>query len=495
MRPEGEVRRERLAAIRRASVNPYPAKSVRTHGIAALLTEFEKLPTEQEVILVGRLRAIRLHGGSCFAHLEDGSGKMQIYVKQDQVGDDAYTHWNEWIDVGDFVEVHGVPFTTKRGEKSLLIKKWVLLTKALQPLPEKWHGLSDVEIRYRHRELDLLSNPEVRLVFERRQKIIAAIRSFFIERNYLEVDTPMLQSIASGAAARPFVTHHNALDIDLYLRVAPELYLKRLVVGGFERVFEIARCFRNEGMDHSHNPEFTQVEAYEAYADYTKYMTLVEELLTSVVTAVHGKLKIEFSAKGGSGSAGEKHEIDFTPPYPRITFHDALLKNAKIDIDKYPDAASLAKEASKTIKIAPEWGRGKILDELYKEHVRSKIVQPTFIIDTPLDLSPLAKRREDNPNYTERFQLVLGGGIELVNAFSELNDPIDQRERFEEQERLATGGDEETMHLDEDFLSALEHGLPPTAGLGLGIDRLVSILTNSHSIKEVILFPTLRPKE
>lgn len=483
---ERNVRIDRLSAMREQGVNPYPARSERTHTVARALADFDALEKKTEPIaLVGRLRTIRLHGGSCFAHLEDGSGAMQIYVKQDKVGERSYAHWTDWVNIGDFVQVRGKFFTTKRGEKTLLVEAWQLLTKSLQPLPEKWHGLSDTEIRYRHRELDLLSNPDIRLLFERRQKIIAVIRSFFVERNYLEVDTPMLQALAGGATARPFVTHHNALDIDLYLRVAPELYLKRLVVGGFERVFEIARCFRNEGIDHAHNPEFTQVEAYEAYADYHTYMKLVEDLLTRVVEAVHGKLKIEF----------EKHTIDFTPPYPRITFRDALLKNAKIDIDKFPDVESLAKEAKKTITVEKQWGRGKILDELYKEHVRTTLVQPTFVIDHPLDLSPLAKRKEDKPNYTERFQLALGGGIELVNAFSELNDPLDQRERFLEQEKLGKKGDEEAHHVDEDFLSALEHGMPPTAGLGLGIDRLVSLLTNSHSIKEVILFPTLRPKE
>lgn len=487
---ERNVRIDRLSAMRKQGVNPYPARAERTHTIANALADFDALEKKAEPIaLVGRLRTIRLHGGSCFAHLEDGSGKVQIYAKQDKVGERSYAHWTDWINMGDFVQVRGKFFTTKRGEKTLLVEAWRLLTKALQPLPEKWHGLSDTEIRYRHRELDLLSNPDIRLLFERRQKIITAIRSFFVERNYLEVDTPMLQTLAGGATARPFVTHHNALDIDLYLRVAPELYLKRLVVGGFERVFEIARCFRNEGIDHAHNPEFTQVEAYEAYADYTAYMKLIEDLLVHVVETVHGKLKIEFSAK-----SGEKHTIDFTPPYPRITFRDALLKNMKIDIDKFPDRDALAKEAKKSLTVEKEWGRGKILDELYKEHVRPKLVQPTFVTDHPLDLSPLAKRKEDKPNYTERFQLVLGGGIELVNAFSELNDPLDQRERFEEQEKLGKKGDNEAHHVDEDFLSALEHGMPPTAGLGLGIDRLASLLTNSHSIKEVILFPTLRPK-
>ena len=484
---ESAVRLEKLNAIMAEGLDPYPSKSTRSHTIHGVLADFERLAADGvEVTVVGRLRAIRGHGGASFADIEDGSGKIQLHLKTDGIGTSAYELFAKTVDVGDFLQVTGRVFTTKRGEKSVEASSFVILTKALHPLPDKWHGLADVEIRYRKRYLDLVANAEVRGIFQKRSIIVQTIRDFFHRESFMEVETPILQPIAGGATARPFITHHNALNIDLYLRIAPELYLKRLIAGGYERVFEIARCFRNEGIDHAHNPEFTQVEFYQAYADYEDLMTLTERLLPEIVSKVTGgKLAVEFGGK----------TIDFAPPYQRITFRDALMEFGDIDIEKYPDRSSLAKIAEANgVKVEDKDDRGSILDNLYKKFVRIKIINPTFVIDHPVELSPLAKKKRSDPKYVERFQLVLAEGTELCNAFSELNDPIDQRQRFEEQERLREKGDEEAQHLDEDFIEALSVGLPPTAGFGMGIDRLTAILTNSHNLKEVILFPTLRPE-
>lgn len=483
---ESVVRREKLRAIQAAGVDPYPSRSRRSHTVAQVLASFDELSASATALtLAGRVKAVRGHGGACFVDLEDGTEKMQLHFKSDVIGTTSYEFFQKNIDRGDFIQASGTAFTTKRGERSIEVASWTILTKALQGLPDKWSGLADVEIRYRKRYLDLVANPEVRAIFRKRSLLVKTLRDFFHGEDFMEVETPILQPIAGGATARPFVTHHNALDIDLTLRVAPELYLKRLVVGGFERVFEIGRCFRNEGIDHSHNPEFTSIEFYQAYADYRDLMELTERLMPHLAHTVCGKMEVEFDGK----------VIDFTGPFPRITFRDAILEYGKIDIEAYADRAALAKAVESCgVKVAPSDDRGAILDNLYKKTVRPNIINPTFIIDHPTEILPLAKRTPANPAYVESFQLVLGGGVELIKAFSELNDPIDQKERFMEQEKLREGGDEEAQRLDTDFIEALEVGLPPTAGFGMGIDRLTAVLTNSHSLKEVILFPTLRPE-
>ena len=483
---EEEIRLEKLKKIRAAGINPYPAKAERTHKINEALDEFDGLEKKKKnITIVGRVRSVRAHGALTFAHLEDESGKIQLALKRDEVGAEKYTEFQDFIDIGDFLEVHGAPFLTHKGEKTVLVKDFALLSKSLTPLPEKWHGLTDVEIRYRKRHVDLISNPEVRQIFERRSLIIKALREFFDSREFIEVETPILQPIPGGANARPFVTHHNALDIDMYLRIAPELYLKRLIVGGMERVYEIARCFRNEGIDHLHNPEFTQIEFYQAYADYEDLMKLTEELLPYLAKKVLGETKCVY----------DKNEIDFAAPYPRITFREAIKKYAKIDIEDFPTREALAKKAKALgVEIEKTDSHGRIMDEIYKKFVRPNLIQPTFIINHPLELSPLAKKMPGNPKYVERFQLVLAGGNELCNAFSELNDPLDQEERFASQEKARKAGDIEAQRMDTDFIDALRTGMPPTAGFGMGIDRLAMIFTNSHSAKEVILFPTLKPE-
>lgn len=485
---EVKQRQERLAKVCALGWEAYPSASERTHAAGQLASAAAKLAgSRKNVTLVGRLVSFRSHGGSCFAHLEDGTGKFQLYFKKDEIGEDSYGTLNEIIDIADFIQASGTIFTTHRGEMTLLVKTWRLLAKSLRPLPEKWHGLQDIELRFRKRYLDLLANPETKEVFITRAAITKTIRAFLDKRDFLEVETPILQPIPGGANAKPFVTHHNALDLDLYLRVAPELYLKRLLVGGLERVYEIGRCFRNEGIDWAHNPEFTPVEFYQAYLDYQGLMDLTEDLLIEIVSA----------AKGGRQISYQDKKIVFKKPFPRLSFRAALKQYAKIDIEDYPDQTSIFKKARALgLKdVDKNDGRGKICDELYKEFVREHLIQPTFIIDDPVELSPLAKQKEKDPRYVERFHLVLGQGIELVNAFSELNDPQEQRKRFEEQQALREQGDEEAQPLDEDFIEALEHGMPPAAGFGMGIDRLTALLTDKRNIKEVILFPTLRPKD
>jgi lysyl-tRNA synthetase class 2 len=482
---ESAVRLEKLNKIIAANINPFPSTASRTHLIEQVLNNFTELKQSGEkLVLVGRIKAIRGHGGASFVDLEDGSGKIQIHLKRDKLGAAIYDLFEETFDLGDFIQVTGTVFVTKRGERSASITEIKLLTKALRPLPAKWHGLVDTEVRYRKRYLDLVANPEVRLNFVKRSLIVKTIREFLQEEGFMEVETPILQPLAGGAIARPFITHHNALDIELFLRIAPELYLKRLVVGGFERVFEIARCFRNEGIDHLHNPEFTQVEFYQAYADYNDLMNLTEKLLPRIAKTVNGSLVTEYNGE----------TIDFTPPYPRLEFRQAIIDNGGPDIDQSADRKTLAAAAQKAgVEVAPTDGRGDIMDNIYKKFVRTNLVHPTFIINHPVELSPLAKKIWGNEKYVERFQLVLGRGNELCNAFSELNDPLDQRRRFEDQEKLRAEGNEEAQRMDNDFIEALEIGLPPTAGFGMGIDRLTSILTGTHNLKEVILFPTMRP--
>lgn len=480
---EEAVRLEHMNNIRSNGIEPYPAQSERTHS----LSEAKAQPMDSAVTVAGRIMTKRDMGRLCFCHLRDDSSRMQIAISEKEIGKESYKFFSKNLEMGDFVSVSGNIFTTHAGEISVLVKKYTILSKALLPLPEKFHGLNDVEIRYRQRYLDLIANEESMRIAKIRSIIVREIRNFFDAMGFYEVETPILQSLYGGAMAKPFVTHHNALDIPLYLRIAPELYLKRLIVGGFEKVYEIARCFRNEGIDHNHNPEFTQIEFYWAYADYNMLMDLMEKLIPTLIQ--RAGLPLKFSAEG--------KEVDFTPPYPRQTMRAIIKEYAKIDIEDFPDQASLYQKAKelKVEGIDPKEGRGKLIDDIYKQYARPHIINPIFMIDHPVELSPLAKKKPEDPRYVERFQLLCVGGNELCNAFSELNDPLDQEERFKEQVRLGQEGDEESMPYDEDFIAALKQGMPPTAGLGMGIDRLVKLLVDADNLKEVILFPTLKPKE
>ncbi len=477
---EAEVRLSHLKQVTEAGLNPYPATTPKHSAISATTN----LPLETTVTIVGRITAKRLMGKLCFARLTDATGEQQVAFSAKELGEERYAFFSNTIDLADFVSVTGSLFITHKGERTVLVTDYSLLAKALLPLPEKWHGLSDIETRYRQRYLDLLANKESLRIARLRSNLVRELRNYFDTRGFQEVETPILQPLYGGANARPFVTHHEALDMTLYLRIAPELYLKRLIVGGFEKVYEIARCFRNEGIDHNHNPEFTQIEYYWAYADYNDSMDLVEEMLPYLINAVG--LPLQFECEGKA--------VDFTPPYPRVTMRELIKQYAKIDIEDYPDQDSLyAKALELGVEAEPHDGRGKIIDEIYKKFARPNIVNPIFMIDHPVELSPLAKRKTSDPRYVERFQLLCIGGNELCNAFTELNDPLDQEERFKEQERLHAEGDEEGMRYDEDYVTALKHGMPPTSGLGMGIDRLVKLLVNAQNLKEVILFPTLRP--
>ncbi len=479
---ERATRLERLHMLKVQGIDPYPSAVARTHTIKAVLKAGDSL-METHVVVVGRVRALRSHGKTAFFDIEDGTGKIQVYAKRDKLND-GYDRLIGTLDVADFIETKGVFFRTKVGEPTLLADNVRIIAKSLEPLPEKWHGLQDPELRYRKRYLDFLVNTDAKKAAETRIALTQAIREFFNAHGFMEVETPILQPIAGGASARPFVTHHNALGADFYLRVAPELYLKRLIVGGFEKVYEIARCFRNEGMDRAHNPEFTQIEFYWAYADYRQLMNMSEELMTYLLERIVGNTTIILEGK----------EIDCKPPYPRLTFQEALEKKAGIlGVYALSDASLIKIAREKGIEVEAGWGRGRLYDELWKHLIRPAITSPVFLIDHPLELSPLAKRKADNPALTERFQLIIGG-VELINAFSELNDPLDQEERFREQEKAHEAGDEEAQRYDEDFIDALRHGMPPTAGFGMGIDRLAALFAGTHAIKEVILFPTLRPK-
>lgn len=483
---ETDVRREKLRALLAANVNPYPTSSHRTATCGEALERFDEWQSsKKELTLAGRVMTTRVHGGLIFADLRDASGKIQILLKQDVAGDEEFARFRDCIDPADFVEATGALFTTNRGEKTLQVTSWRILAKALLPLPEKWHGLSDQEIRYRHRELDLLANPDVLDVFRKRTRVIRSLRRALEDEGFEEVETPVLQPVPGGATARPFVTHHHALDIDLYLRVAPELYLKRLIVGGYEKVFEIGRLFRNEGVDWSHNPEFTSCEFYWAYQDAEDLMAFTEKLLTHVIEEVNGSLRV----------AHGEDEIDFTGPWPRMTFRGAVKDACGIDIADCSRKELVAK--MKKLGIEAEYakaGVGKLYDELYKDVVRSKRMSPAFVTDYPIEMEPLAKRREDDPRFVQRFQL-LAGGVELLKAYAELNDPADQLERFESQQALREEGDLEAQRIDRAFVDALEHGMPPTAGWGMGIDRFTALLANVRSVKDTILFPTLRPVE
>jgi len=479
-----KIRLKKLEAVKRAGINPYPIKTKRTHSIEKALINFERLvKTKTNLVLVGRIRSIREHGGSTFLHFEDGTGSLQAYFKRDKLGEKNYKFFLDNFDIGDFIEVRGILFKTRKEEKTIEATAFKILAKSLLPLPEKWHGLKDVEERFRKRYLDLIMNPEVKKKFEIRSKIIKEIREFLEKEGFLEVETPILQPIYGGAKAKPFKTHLNALNLDLYLRIAPELYLKRLLVGGFEKVYEIGRVFRNEGIDRTHNPDFTMLEFYWIFANYEDLMNFCEKMFENLLKKVFGRLTVKYEGK----------EINFKTPWPRLEFNQIFKKYTKINLEEI-HLKSLKKEALKLgIEIEKGEEKPEIADKIYKKFCLPNVKNPTFIINHPLGAFPLAKTLETSPPKLANFQLIVAGW-ELVNAFSELNDPIEQRRRFKEQEKFFKVGVEEAQRMDEDFLEALEYGMPPAAGFGMGIDRLVALLTDSYSLREVILFPTMRPK-
>jgi lysyl-tRNA synthetase class 2 len=480
----------KLDALRKLGLNPYGTRFeataragdvIRLHGAKPKLALEEERPT---CTIAGRIVALRRFGKAAFAVLQDGSDRLQIYLKKDLLADRDY-QIGELLDLGDWIGVSGRLFRTKTDELTVEVGALTFLSKALRPLPEKWHGLTDVETRYRQRYVDLIANPAVHAIFTARSRIIAAIRRYLQDQGFLEVETPMMQPIPGGATARPFVTHHNALSADLYLRIAPELYLKRLVVGGFPRVFEINRNFRNEGISTVHNPEFTMLEFYAAYADYRDLMALTEDLFRFVARETTGGTDFDYQG----------HRIDLAPAWRRWSYRQAILETNRLDERVLADR-NAALDAAKhlNVEVDPADGLAGILNEIFEETVEPRLIQPTFITDYPIEISPLARRKDSDPTLTDRFELYIAGR-ELANAFSELNDPLDQRARFEAQAAKRAAGDEEAHVVDEDFLRALEYGMPPTAGEGIGIDRLVMLLTNQASIRDVILFPQLRPEK
>ncbi|MEA1910013.1 MAG: lysine--tRNA ligase, partial [Patescibacteria group bacterium] len=462
-----EVRLQKLHKIRDSKIDPYPAKSQKSVTNSQVLDKFGEWSEKNKAISVaGRLMSKREHGGLIFAEIRDFSADLQILIKQDHISGKDWEFFSELVDIGDFISAKGTLFLTKREEKTLLVDKVTLLSKSLRPLPEKWHGLQDTEARFRQRYLDMLMNKEVKDRFVVRHELTQAIRNFLLKAKYIEVDTPALQPLPGGALATPFVTYYEAMDTNVYLRIAPELYLKRLIVGGYEKVFEFARVFRNEGMSSQHLQDFTMLEFYEAYCDYEKLMKFTEKMLTTVIKQVFGDLK----TKWGDG------EINWSAPWPKKSFRELILEHTDIDINKYAQADDLQKAITdKGINLTFKGfaGCGKLIDELYKEKVRPHLKDPIFLVDHPLDLSPLAKKKVKDPKTVQRFQLVVAG-MEIVNAFSELNDPIDQAERFEDQAKQKEAGDRDAHTADDDFVKALEYGMPPTAGFGMGMDRLVA---------------------
>jgi len=485
-----ELMRQRLLKLeelRAKGQDPFAiTKYDRTHTSKQVKENYDELEGK-DVKVAGRLMTKRIHGKAGFADIHDRYGKLQLYVRIDDLGEEKLKAFKT-LDIGDIIGVEGTVFKTKTGEISVHVKDFILLTKSLRPLPEKWHGLKDPDLRYRQRYVDLIMNQDVRDTFFKRTQIIRAIRKFLDDRDFIEVETPVLSPIASGAAARPFITHSNALDIDLYLRIATELYLKRLIVGGFEKVYEMGKNFRNEGIDIRHNPEFNMIEIYEAYADYNDMMKLTEELIAYVCKEVLGTTKVVYQGT----------EIDFTPPWNRLTMKEAVKKYANVDFDEIKSDEE-AREIAKKLNVVDELKKdlkdctkGDILVAVFEAYAEKHLIQPTFVLDYPVEVSPLTKRKPDDPMFTERFEAYVYGR-EIANAYSELNDPIDQRERFLQQLRERELGDDEAYMMDEDFINALEIGMPPTGGLGIGVDRLVMFLTNSYSIRDVILFPTMKP--
>ncbi|MGD9320730.1 MAG: lysine--tRNA ligase [Desulfobacteraceae bacterium] len=485
-----EERRKKADTLRDMGVHLYPAGFRCDMTAAQAEKRYGQMDKEalekekQSFSMAGRIMAVRSFGKAAFIHFKDRTGPIQAYIRKDKVGEEQYEVFRH-MDMGDIIGVQGTFFRTRTGELTLLADRITLLSKSMRPLPEKWHGLTDKETRYRQRYLDLIVNDHVKEVFILRNRIIQSIRNFFIHRDFLEVETPMMQPIPGGATARPFKTFHNALGMNLYLRVAPELYLKRLVIGGLERVFEINRNFRNEGISIQHNPEFTMLEFYMAHATYEDLMVLTEELFNHLLKEISEKNSIEY----------QQNSIDFTPPWPRLTLFDALRDMAGVQEEVLTDISAATKFAqSKDITLSRTDSLGKILAKIFDQMVEPKLVQPTFIIGYPVEISPLSRRNDENPEIVDRFELFIGGK-EIANAFTELNDPDDQRDRFLEQVSLRESGDHEAQFMDEDFLTALEYGLPPTAGEGIGIDRVVMLLTDSPSIRDVIFFPHMRAKE
>lgn len=484
-----EIRTERLKKLellKEKGMKPYPIETKRSMSVADALASFTKLArAEKKLTLAGRVTAIRGQGALIFINIQDDGTSIQALLKKDEVKSGLQELFADTVDMGDFVQITGTLFVTKRKERTLLVKEWKMLAKSLRPLPDKWNGLQDVEERFRKRYLDLLASPEVRERFILRSKIITEVRTFLNDANYLEVETPLLQSLAGGALAEPFTTHHNALDIDLSLRIAPELYLKKLLVGGYPRVYEIGRNFRNEGIDTTHNPEFTMLEFYAAYETCDSQMAFVEKMIKTIVKrAIKGsKLKVE------------DETVDISKKFARVSFFDLIKRYALIPNPESISLADLKMRAEQLgVKVEAHDSLEKVFDNIYKKTCRPKLIQPIFITDYPAGFSPFAKRREDNPALIDRFQLVIGG-IEFVNAFSELNDPLDQRARYEEQDIKKKGGEGDVSPSDEDYLEAMEHGMPPAGGVGVGIDRLVMLLTNTRNIREVLFFPTMRPEK
>ena len=481
-------RREKLKALQEAGQDPFDVYKVEvTHNSTEIKENHEALEGVK-IKTAGRLMRKRVQGKAGFSDIHDREGKLQLYIKLDNVGEEKLKFFKT-LDLGDWISVEGEVFITRTGEVSLQVSSFELIAKALKPLPDKWHGLQDADLRYRQREVDLIVNPDVKEKMIKRTKIIREIRNYLDERGYLEVETPILSPIAGGAAARPFVTHHNSLDIDMYLRIATELYLKRLIVGGFEKVYDMGKNFRNEGIDYKHNPEFTMIELYEAYSDYNDMMDLTEDLISSVAQKVLGTMKITY----------EETEIDLTPPWRRATMAELVKEATGIDFDAI--TVEEAHEAARKNHMQDDFkydiehtSKGDVLNAMFERFCEDKLIQPTFVTDYPVEISPLTKKKRGNPEYTERFEGFIFGR-EICNAYSELNDPIVQRERFNQQAGERELGDDEAYMIDEEFMSALETGMPPTGGLGIGVDRIVMFLTDAHSIRDIILFPTMKPQE
>ena len=478
-----QIRRDKLAKLKEEGKDPFEiTKFNRTHTSKQIVENYEELEGK-DVTVAGRLMAKRIMGKASFCHIQDGDGKIQSYVSINELGEESYKHFKE-DDIGDIIGITGFVFKTKTGEISIHAKEVTLLSKSLRPLPEKFHGLKDTDLRYRQRYVDLIMNPEVKDTFLKRIQILQEVKNILNEKGYLEVETPILNTIAGGAAARPFITHHNTLDMDMYLRIANELYLKRLIVGGFDKVYEMGRMFRNEGMDIKHNPEFTNIELYAAYEDYNDMMDITEEIISKVALKVLRTTKITYQGT----------EIDLTPSWKRISMIDSIKEVTGVDFNKI-ETDEEAKKAAEELHVELDelkLTRGEIINQVFEAKVEETLIQPTFIYDYPVEVSPLTKRKPSDPRLTERFEVFIGAR-EYGNAYSELNDPIDQYERFKKQMEARDAGDEEANMMDEDFVTALEYGMPPTGGLGIGIDRLVMLLTDSASIRDVLLFPTMKP--